>query len=119
MIGQICGICERGIVRTLPENQFTRWATKKSGLVHRECFSLIKPSVDASTEAINHWLEEGCRIRRSWEFVSAHTEANEAVKRACCPETVFSYLEKNGEAALTSLFNTVGVDAAKNYKADL
>lgn len=45
----------------------------------------------------------------------AHVKAIKYVRANCGEDTILTYLEKNGIEALTDLFNTDGVEAAKYY----
>lgn len=50
---------------------------------------------------------------------NAHIETIRVVKESCGSETIFSYLEKNGEQPLADIFNTVGVMAVERYSFTL
>ncbi len=115
-----CGICERrdqdpAVERTSPGNLPKDWSRTIGGSAHKTCHELIQPTQKGFIKALNYLfgLESESRI------LEARIQANEAVRKACGSKTLFTYFKEEGEAALTRLFNTVGVKAAQDYKTKL
>jgi hypothetical protein len=104
-----CGICEK------PEGKEVIWFSPYSNCAHKKCFKLIEPSISDLIKTIEKLF--GDAIHSCVQ--NAYHEANKAVRAACGSETIMSYFEKNGESALTNLFNTVGVEAVTKYNLTL
>lgn len=48
----------------------------------------------------------------SEKAAAAYMRAIKAVKAACAPDSILAFLERNGEAKLKELFDTIGIQAA-------
>lgn len=102
-----CGICEKE--ERLEDRVY--WPNPMSAKAHKGCFEKIKKSEDLLLKTI---FEVFAGQKLCEQKGDTHIEAIRAVKRGCNGETILSYFEKRGEEALTSLFNTVGLQAAKD-----
>ncbi len=115
-----CGICESrdqdpSIDTKLPENGCNYYPTDKGSSAHGNCLKLIEPARRSLDKTVDVWF----RGRKNAEIIDAQKKANEAVRKACGSETLLTYLKKNGEVGLAYLFNTAGIGAVENCKAEL
>lgn len=114
-----CGICEeRG---DLGQSGFVYWYTKNRSSAHFICIQKIGHLEKNLNRTILDLFHSN-QLNKSESFTNfkrVHIQAIEAVKNACGSETLLSYLEKNGETCLAHLFDTIGIEAAKQMVAKL
>lgn len=96
-----CGICNKPDAETFWPNPTSRWA-------HFPCISKISPAENLLTKTINELFKDD---RRHQNIL--HRYAVAAVMEKCKPATLSEFADTNGIEAVTKLFNTVGVAAAK------
>lgn len=98
-----CGVCEEPIQGVL-------WYGPYPHRVHPTCFDLIDIPESKMVNTVNNlyksFIDEG-------EKASAYLTGFDAVRAACGGKTIKEYHSSNGEHALTRLFNTKGIEAAK------
>ncbi len=99
-----CGVCHE-------EGGTVIWPTSNSTTVHSQCYDLIKRIANRVAEIISSVpISEDSLLRPN----EIHVRVVRAVEQVFYPKTIFSYLSENGVEALLKLFNTVGMDAAKD-----
>jgi len=103
-----CGICEQ-------KGATIFWFSPYSRGAHRECFRAIQKAEESLAFTVDQLFKDTVNGER----INAHIEAIRAVRKACGSETILSFFEKNGEEALSGLFNTVGIAGAKKITAKL
>ncbi len=124
-LSNICAFKERsdGGAERLSSNQLKCGICGKEGgdklfpmpdtyLVHGECYELIGPARRRLAE-ITYKLFNNRNDSKSRR--DAHMRAVRAVQKGCAPEMFSSYVSTKGIEALTRLFDTVGMDAAKGF----
>jgi hypothetical protein len=97
-----CGICEKGGAEVF-------WYGSFSQAAHAKCIKVVNKAEEKLNTTIGE-LFIGTKYQVKTE---AQTRARQAVRLACTPKTMLSYLEENGIDALIRLFDTVGIEAAK------
>jgi len=104
-----CGICEK------KGGGEVFWFSPYSRTAHAKCDKMI----EGAEETLDKIVEELFKHTRHGEKTSAYSRARKAVRIACGSETIRSFFEKNGVKALSNLYNTVGIEAAKKLPAKL
>ncbi len=100
-----CGICEKNGAQVYWFSPFSRCA-------HAKCVKMIEPAETLLSQTINRLFKES----ETYEIQNeAHYRAIEAIKAHCGSDSLMEYLEKNGLAALTHLFDNDGVRAVEKY----
>ncbi|MBA3239098.1 MAG: hypothetical protein H0T62_12220 [Parachlamydiaceae bacterium] len=107
-----CGICEKNDAELYEEGVF--WFNPLGKSVHANCFKKIEKIENSYLEQISSLFFDKQQFGRMAQN-EAGFKAVRAVMIACYPESISTYLEKNGEQELKALFNTVGIEAAKKY----
>lgn len=103
-----CGVCEKTGAEVF-------WFSRYSRGAHAKCFKLV----EKSEQKLTNTIDEMFKGTKHGERNVAHIRAVQAVRLACASKTIMSFLEKNGVEALTRLFDTVGIEAAKKTPAKL
>ena len=106
---QKCGVCEK-------EGADVYWNNPISKGAHRKCFEKIWPTETELVRTIDDLFKHDQDYRIN---TKAHIAAVRAVKEKCGDGPIITYIEKNGEKAITHLFNTVGVQAAKQFASQV
>lgn len=104
---ELCGICEEAGGGDI------YWPTHQGKFTHSSCYQQIQP-LESDLNTTIFALFDGA-VGGYYFLNEAHKKAIQAVRLACHPDTLLSYLQKNGDLALTRLFNTVGSRAARMY----
>jgi len=104
---EICVACE---CKNGPQS----WSGNGGLPMHHRCFKIVDPTQNALMYIIQQLFpgEENFERRHI-----AHRTAIQAV-REVCNSPLRAYAELYGRIALTSLFNSVGVEAAMRYRAE-
>lgn len=102
-VSEKCGVCEKNDADIFWPNPNSRWA-------HLKCVNQITPIESNLTSAIDELFKDDQQKRNI-----AHSVAIKAIKEKCGNDSISTYTEKNGTEAITNLFSTIGVEAAKRY----
>lgn len=109
MFGHTCGICEKDDVEVF-------WPNSVSNGAHRICANQIQKPVKSLNKLIVTLFPYDKYGSGYGAQNTAHKVAMCAIRQACGSQTIMEYLQKEGETSLAKLFNTVGIDAVKQYK---
>ncbi len=118
-----CGICKQTDVAGL-RREAVCWSSFYSGVAHSRCFEVI----DSSQAQCTLKIEELFRARYGAlpnpdciskqeiaELNLAHALAVQAVEAACGNCSLLTYVNEQGLAALTHIFDTVGIQTVRDY----
>ena len=97
-----CTLCDKPATDGFWHNY--RWS-------HHKCVKLLGTADNTLVQTINLMCGDGSN-RRLW---AAHDKALKAIKEACAPDSILTFLEKNGIEKTNKLFETFGGQAAVNF----
>jgi len=100
-----CGVCET-------DGADVCWRSPISNSVHKRCFEKIVVTERKLVQTICALFKKEGEFRNRFE---AHVAGVKAVKLVCGALSLENYMDEFGAAAITELFNTVGVQAAHEY----
>lgn len=104
MLQEPCGVCER------PGGN-TPWPSGVSKAAHADCAEQVAACERLARQSINALQHDN--LNRNL----AHREVVEAVRGQTEGLSLKAFMEAKGEGALKALFDSVGLDAAMNYKS--